>query len=109
MSLLDPEVTYEDDILAPDTPDVVRGRESIGAIWQPWDAHDEFGAEIYEYIDAHPWVICDTGWYGKGRRSGPAIDLRQADAYEFDAGKIVRPVLAHPDTAAAHEAVGKTE
>jgi ketosteroid isomerase-like protein len=110
LALLDPHAEWCDLAHAPDTPDVVRGIDAIRSIWQQWTiAFDEFGADVYEYIDAHPWVVCDVRWHGKGRGSGLSIDLRQADAYELQHGKIVRVVLAYPDVAAALKAVGREE
>jgi ketosteroid isomerase-like protein len=92
---------------APDTPEVLLGIEAIIAAGEQWtQVFDEFKAEVYEYIDAHPWVVCDTHWYGKGRGSGVNVNLRQADAYEFQGGKVARAVLAYPDVATALDAVG---
>jgi hypothetical protein len=65
--------------------------------------------EIYEYIDAHPWVICPTRWGGTGNQSGATIDLRTADAYLVKEGKIVRAVLSYPDVQTALKAVGLEE
>lgn len=46
---------------APDTPEDLVGIQAILAVADQWaQAFDQFGAEVYEYIDAHPWVICDT-------------------------------------------------
>jgi ketosteroid isomerase-like protein len=42
---------------APDTPEDLVGIEEILAAADQWaQAFDHFGAEVYEYIDAHPWV-----------------------------------------------------
>jgi SnoaL-like domain len=39
---------------APDTPEVVRGRSAILALWTQWmEVFDDFKAEPYEFIDAH--------------------------------------------------------
>jgi ketosteroid isomerase-like protein len=109
LELFDHQAEWRDLSHAPDTPEVVRGIDAIRSVWRQWDVFDEFGAEVYEYIDADPWVICDTRWYGTGQESGLAIDVRQTDAYELQDGKIVRVVLAYPDTASALEAVGLGE
>jgi ketosteroid isomerase-like protein len=91
---------------APDTPEVLMGVEAILAAGGQWaQVFDEFSAEVYEYIDAHPWVVCDTRWSGKGRGSAVGVDIRQADAYEVRDGKVVRAVLAYPDAAAALQAI----
>src|ERR1700740_741542 len=52
---------------APDTPEVVRGRAAILALWTQWmEVFDNFTVEGYEYIDAHPWVIRDPHCAGRG-------------------------------------------
>src|SRR5450759_2741027 len=53
---------------APDTAEVLVGVDAIIAAGGQWSqVFDEFSAEVYDYIDAHPWVVCDTRWSGKGR------------------------------------------
>jgi ketosteroid isomerase-like protein len=95
---------------APDTPELLVGVEAILAVAEQWtQVFDEFKAEVYEYIDAHPWVVCDTHWYGQGRGSAVNVNLRQADAYEFEGGKVARAVLAYPNVATALEALGPSE
>jgi ketosteroid isomerase-like protein len=104
------QVEWRDLAHAPDTPEIVRGLEAVRALRERWiEVFDEFGAEINEYIDAHPWVICDARWYGRGRGGEVTIDTRQADAYEFENGKVIRVVLAYPDVETALRAVGLQE
>ena len=71
--------------------------------------HDEFRTEVYEYVDAGPWVICDTRWHGKAKGSDAHIQNRVADAYEVRDGRIVRVVMSFPDIATALKAVGLEE
>lgn len=86
----------------PDIPDMLRGRDGIRRIVEHWTApYDEFGAEIYQYIDADPWVICDTRWYRKGELSDVTLGVRFADAYEVENGKIRRAIIGYPDVASA--------
>ncbi|HTQ68513.1 MAG TPA: nuclear transport factor 2 family protein [Solirubrobacteraceae bacterium] len=95
---------------APDTPGVVHGRAAIFALWSQWlETFDHFTVEIYEYIDAHPWVICPTRWYGAGKRSGLGVDLRAVDAYLVSDGKIMRADIGYPDVESALKAVGLEE
>src|SRR2546421_9708751 len=108
--LFHPQADWLDLAHAPDTPEVLHGVEAILAAWEQWtQVFDQFEAEVYEYIDADPWVVCDTRWYGKGRGSAVEVDVRQADAYELRDGKVVRAVLAYPDTATALEAAALRE
>jgi ketosteroid isomerase-like protein len=95
---------------APDVPEVVRGPAALDFVVATWsEVYDEFKAEVYEYIDADPWVICDTRWHGKVKGSDVPIQLRVADAYEISAGQIVRAINSFPDVATALEAVGLAE
>jgi ketosteroid isomerase-like protein len=61
---------------------------------------------VYEYLDADPYVVCDTRWYGIGRESGVAIDARQADVCELRDGKVIRMTLGYATTDHALAAVG---
>jgi ketosteroid isomerase-like protein len=86
---------------------MLRGREAIRLVVAGWiEAYDDFRTEVYEYVDADPWVICDTRWHGKGKGSEMPIDQRVADAYEVKDGKIARAVMSYPDVATALAAVG---
>jgi ketosteroid isomerase-like protein len=105
-----PNVELRDLQHAPDVPEVLTGPEAIRLVVSSWrESYDDFRAEVYEYVDADPWVICDTRWYGLGRGSGMPIEQRVADAYEVKDGKIVRAIMSNPDVATALEAVGLGE
>jgi ketosteroid isomerase-like protein len=104
--LVHPNAEWRDLSHAPDTPEVLAGVEAILAVAELWaQAFDRFGVDVYEYIDADPWVVCDTRWYGTGRGSAAGGEIHQADAYELKLGKVARAVLACPDTATALQAV----
>lgn len=95
---------------APDLPEVVQGREAVRRVLANWiGAYEELGAEIYEFIDADPWVICDSRWYGRGKGSDVPIDVRGADAYELKDGKVARTIIGYPDVATALQAVTGAE
>jgi ketosteroid isomerase-like protein len=105
--LYHPDVELRDLRHGPDLPELSQGREAVRLVLESWmSAYDEFGAEVYEYIDADPWVICDSRWYGRGKGSDVPIDVRGADAYEFRDGRVLRVVIGYPDVATALEAVG---
>jgi ketosteroid isomerase-like protein len=104
LELYDPDVRVEFRDLEPppDVPDVLHGREAIRRVVAHWTApYDEFGAEIYEYIDADPWVICDTCSHTGGEGGDAPVDVHFADAYEIRDGKIVRAILGYADVAKA--------
>jgi ketosteroid isomerase-like protein len=106
MELYDEDAEWRDLNHAPDTPEVVRGKAAIIALWTQWtEVFDDFSVEVYEYIDADPWVICDSHWKGSGKGSNLAIDLRCADATEVRDGKIARVILGYPDVATALKAL----
>jgi ketosteroid isomerase-like protein len=91
---------------APDTPEAVRGRTAILALWTQWmEVFDNFTADVDEYIDVDPWVVCDTHWRGTGKGSELAIDLRSADAVKVREGKIARVIIGYADVPTALKAV----
>jgi ketosteroid isomerase-like protein len=105
-----PGVELRDLAHAPDVPEVLRGPDAIRRVVAGWiETYDEFRTEVFEYVDADPWVICDTRWYGTGKGSGMAIEQRVADAYEVRDGKIVRALMSSPDVATALKAVRLAE
>jgi ketosteroid isomerase-like protein len=100
------DVEYRDLQHAPDMPEVVNGHEGLRRVVGLWaEVYDDFGADVYQYIDADPWVVCDTRWYGTGKGSAVATDVRVADAYELKDGKIARAIMGYPDVASALRAV----
>jgi ketosteroid isomerase-like protein len=105
--LYHPDVELRDLQHAPDVPEVLRGADAIRLLVATWtEVFDEFQAEVFDYIDAHPWVICDTRYHGKIKGSDLHVDTRLADAYEIKDGKIIRGINSYPDVATALEAVG---
>ncbi len=108
--LYHPDVEFRDLQHVPDMPEMLRGRDAVRLVVANWtEVYDEFGAEVYEYVDAHPWVICDTRWHGKAKGSDVPIDIHVADAYEIKDGKVVRVIMSYPDVATALKAVGLSE
>jgi ketosteroid isomerase-like protein len=104
--VFDRDIEFRDLQHAPDLPELIRGLDALREMAANWtEVYDEFRAEIREYIDAHPWVICDARWYGRGKGSDVEIDLRVADVYEVRDGKIVRAIIGYPDPATALKAV----
>ena len=93
----------------PDTPEVLRGRDGVRRVLALWTGiYDEFGADVDEYVDADPWVICDTRWHGRVKGSDVPIANHVADAYKIKDGKIARAIMSYPDVATALDAVGLT-
>ena len=110
VAIYDSEVEFRNLRPTPDTPEALRGHEGVHRVLALWTAiYDEFGAEVQEYVDADPWVICDTRWHGRVKGSDLLIANRVADAYEIKDGKIVRAVMSYRDVATALEALGDPE
>lgn len=104
--LYDPDVELRDLQHPPDIPEVVRGRAAVVGGLQRWmELFDDWSVEVHEYIDADPWVVCDTQWRATGKGSDISIDWRVADAHEVKDGKIVREIYGFPNVEAALEAV----
>ena len=109
-ALYHPDAEYQDLQHGPDMPEVLHGLSGLRRVVAMWtDVYDEFGAEVYEYIDADPWVVCDTRWYGRSKDSSVPVDVRVADTYEMRDGKIARAVMGYPDVPTALKAVGFEE
>ena len=110
VEIYDPEVEFRSLRPTPDMPEMLRGRDGVRRVVALWRlTYDEFGAEVEEYIDADPWVICDTRWHGRVKGSASPIVSRAVDAYEIRDGKIARAIMSYPDVATALKAVGLAE
>jgi ketosteroid isomerase-like protein len=104
------DAEYRDLQHGPDMPEVLNGHDGLRRVVTLWaEVYDEFGAEVYEYIDADPWVVCDTRWYGRGKGSDVAAEVHVADAYEVRDGKIARAIMSYPDAATALADLGLKE
>lgn len=102
----DVQVEFRDVQPPSEIPEVLRGREGVRRIAAHWTApYDELGAEVYEYFDADPWVICDTRWHRKRKDSDRPVQVRFADAYKVKQGKIERAIIGFQDVETALEAV----
>jgi ketosteroid isomerase-like protein len=106
----DVQVEFRDFEPPPEVPKVLRGREAVRRVVAHWTApYDEFGAEVYEYVDADPWVICETRSHSQGDRGNASVEIHFADAYEVRDGQIVRAILGFADAAAAKGDIAPAE
>jgi ketosteroid isomerase-like protein len=106
-ALFHPDVEARDLQHAPDTPEVLRGRAAVLAMWEQWmEALGEWTYELSEFIDADPWVVCAARWHATGKGSDLPVDWQVADAYQVEDGQIVRAIFGFPDVATALEAIG---
>jgi len=105
-----PDIEFRDLQPAPDVPELVRGIEAVRRVVANWtEVYVEFGPHVYEYIDAHPWVVCDTLWKGTIKNSGLVVEFHGADAVEVQQGKLLRITTGYADVPAALKAVGLEE
>ena len=101
-----PEVEARDLQPPPDMPALVRGREAVVDNLLRWtELFDDWTVEVLEYVDAEPWVICDSRWRATGKGSETPVEWRVAEAHEFRDGKIVREIYGFGDVDEALEAV----
>jgi ketosteroid isomerase-like protein len=105
-----PDAELRDLANGPDQPTLVRGTDQIRDVWALWTAaFDELHADVEEFFDAGPAVVCASHWIGRGKASGMSIDGRQFDVFELRNGKIIRAVFGCKSKAEALEAVGLSE
>jgi ketosteroid isomerase-like protein len=105
--LVHPDIEWRDRMHAPDVPEVVHGIAALEQLASQWEAaYDSLTAEVLDYIDAHPWVICITRWLAQGKGSGMTVDVRSVDAYEVLEQKIRRSWGGFPDLKSARNALG---
>jgi SnoaL-like domain len=100
----DVQVEFRDVAPPPDVPEVIHGLEGVRRIAAHWTApYDELGAEVYEYVESGSWVICDTRWHRKSKGSDLRSEVRFADAYEVEQGKMRRAIIGFRDVQTALE------
>jgi len=87
---------------APDSPEVLRGRAAILAMWERWmEAMGDWTYDMSRFVDADPWVVCAAHWRATGKGSDLPVDWHVADAYQVEDGQIVRAIFGYPDVEAA--------
>jgi len=87
-------------------PEVLHGVAALEQLASQWEAaYDSVTAEVLDYIDADPWVICVTRWRAASEGSGMEVEVRSVDAYEVEEGKISRSWGGFPDLLTARDAL----
>jgi ketosteroid isomerase-like protein len=100
--LFHPDAEARDLQHAPDTPELLRGRAAILAMWERWmEAFADWTYDLSDFTDAGPWVVCAARWHATGKGSDLPIEWRTADAYQVEDGQIVRAIFGYPDVATA--------
>jgi hypothetical protein len=105
-TVYDEDVEVRDLQPAPGLPQRVSGREAVVDNLLRWTDHfEEWSVEALEYVDADPWVICDSHWRAIGKGSRAAVEWRVTEAHEFRDGKIVREIYGFGGVDEALEAL----
>jgi ketosteroid isomerase-like protein len=108
-TLMHKDIEWRDQMHAPDVPEVLHGVAALEGLAAQWNAaYDSLTAEVLDYIDADPWVICVSRWEAK-TRDGLAVEVRSVDAYEVETGRIKRSWGGYADLNAARDALGLKE
>jgi len=110
LPLVHPEIEWRDRMHAPDVPEVLHGVEALEHLASQWEAaYDSLTAEVLEYIDADPWVICVSLWRAESKGSGIEVEVRSVDAYEIENGRIRRSWGGFSDLEALRQALATQE
>jgi ketosteroid isomerase-like protein len=92
-----------------DLPEVVVGRDAvIEASRHYWGTWTDYRLDAEELIDAGSIVVLVVHEQARGKGSGVPHELRFAQVWTFDRGKVIRWEL-FPDKAEALEAAGLAE
>ncbi len=109
LALVQPDIEWRDRMHAPDVPEVLHGTGALEQLAAQWEAaYDSLTAEVLDYLDVHPWVICTSRWEAR-TREGLTVEVRSVDAYEVEDGRIKRSWGGYPDLKAAQDALGLAE
>jgi ketosteroid isomerase-like protein len=104
--IADPAIEWRDQMHAPDVPEVVNGMPALEKLASQWEgAYDSLTAEVLDYIEADPWVLCVTRWRAETKGSGMEVEVRSVDAYAVEDGRIVRSWGGYPDLQTARNAL----
>jgi len=86
-----------------------RGLEGVQDFFRNWlSSFGDFRSEVEEWIDAGDQVIAIVHSYGRGRRSGVPVDMREAHLWTVLNGKLKR-LQVFGTKAEALEAAGLRE
>jgi ketosteroid isomerase-like protein len=109
LSLVDPDVVYEDDLLPDHSGESYHGHEGLRRAWaqflEPWET---FENDMEWTRDAGNEVVSCHRVRARGKGSGIAGELHYAYVFRFREGKIVH-VKSYGEPSEALEAVGLSE
>lgn len=109
MSLLDPEVIYEDTVLPDHAGERYRGHEGVARATRRWiEPYEELSLELEQLIGAEDRFVSAHRARAKARHSGIEGEIPVFYAWTFRNGKVIH-FRSFIDREAALEAVGLSE
>jgi ketosteroid isomerase-like protein len=109
LSMLDPEVVFEETVLPDETGETYRGHEGVLRAWARWaEAWEEFTTELEQIVDAGERLVAICTVHLQGRQSGVPMTLRYAYVYTLRDGKVIH-IRSYLNPAEALEAAGLRE
>ena len=109
LSVLDPDVVFEDDILPDHAGESYRGREGVARSIRTWlEAYEQFTIDLEQIVGSGDRLISIHRFRGAGRHTGIEHELRYAYLWTFRDGNVIH-VRTFRDPAEALEAVGLRE
>ncbi len=104
--LYDPEVEIHGGL---DGNEVYRGLGGVREFFRDWLAvWDDYGSEVEEWIDAEENVIAVMRIWGRGKKSGAAVEQRRSHVWTLREGKLWQ-LRVYATKAEALKAVGLEE
>jgi len=109
LSVLDPDVVFEDTVLPDHIREVYRGHEGVVRAIRTWlDVFEEFAIELERIVGSGDRLVSIHRFRAKGRHSGIEQSMRYAYLWTFRNAKVVHYV-SFRDPTEALEAVGLSE
>jgi ketosteroid isomerase-like protein len=109
LSLLDPEVVFEDDVLPDHAGETYRGHEGVVRAARTWlEAYEQPTVELEQIVGSGDRLVSIHRFRGKGLHSGIENGGRYAYLWTFRNAKVIH-FVSFRDPADALEAVGVRE
>jgi ketosteroid isomerase-like protein len=109
MSLLDPDVVYEDNVLPDHTREAYRGHEGVIRATRSWlEPYEQFTIELEQIVGTADRLVSIHRFRGKARHSGIEAEGRYAYLWTFRNAKVIH-FVSFRDPAEALEAAGLRE
>jgi ketosteroid isomerase-like protein len=109
LSLLDPDVVFEDNVLPDHAGEAHRGHEGVLRAARNWlKAYERTTIELEQIVGSGDRLVSIHRFRGKGRYSGIEDGGRYAYLWTFQDGKVIH-FVSFRDSADAIEAMGRPE